>query len=86
MDGFTTYRRDRNINGEGIVLYMKDDIPSTLLNTETSIKGLYVGINVKKKKWPIGCSYNPLKTFISTHLKEIGKNFDIYSSGYDFKV
>ena len=37
MDGFTTYRRDRNINGGGIIFYIRDDIPSTLLNIETSI-------------------------------------------------
>ena len=35
IDGFTTYRRDRNINGGGIILYIRDDIPSTLLNTDT---------------------------------------------------
>ena len=38
---------------------------------------------MRKKKWLIGCSYNPHKTFISAHLKEIGKNFDIYSSRYN---
>ena len=42
MDSFTIYRRERNINGGGIILYIRDDIPSTLLNTETSTKGLYV--------------------------------------------
>ena len=31
----------------------------------------------------MGCSYNPHKTFISAHLKEIGKSLDIYSSRYD---
>ena len=83
MDGFTTYRRDRSISGGGIILYIRDDIPATLLNTETYIEGLYVEINVRKKKWLIGCSYNPHKTFISANLKEIGKNVDTYSSRYD---
>ena len=54
-----------------------------MLNTETSIKGLFVEINVRRKKWLIGFSYNPNKTFISAHLKEIGKNLDIYSLKYD---
>ena len=31
----------------------------------------------------IGCSHNPNKTFISVHLKEIGKNLGVYSSKYD---
>ena len=54
-----------------------------MLNTETSAEGLFVEINVRRKKWLIGFSYNPNKTFISAHLKEIGKNLDIYSSKYD---
>ena len=83
MDGFTTYRRDRNINSGGIILYIRDDIPSTLLNIEGSIEGLHVKINVRRKKWLIGCSHNPNKTFISVHLKEIGKNLGVYSSKYD---
>ena len=41
MNGFTTNRRDRNIKGEGIILYIRNDIHSTLLNTKTSIEGLY---------------------------------------------
>ena len=53
-----------------------------MLNTDTSVEGLHVEIKVRKK-WLIGCSYNPHKTFISAHLKEIGKNLDIYSSRYD---
>ena len=55
MDGFTTYKRDRNINGTGIILYRRDGIPSILLNTKTSIEGLYVEINVGNKKWLIRC-------------------------------
>ena len=49
IHGFTTYRRDRNINGGGIILYIRGDIPSTLLNTDTSVEGFYVEINVRKK-------------------------------------
>ena len=46
---YTTYRRDRNITGGGIILYIRDDIPSTSLNTDASVEGLYVEINVRKK-------------------------------------
>ena len=74
MDGFTTYRRDRNINGGSIILYIRDDIPSTLLNTETSIDGLYVEINVRKKKLLIGCFYNPHSLKINRLRDTEGKN------------
>ena len=83
MDSFTTYRRDRNINGGNIILYIRDGISSTLLNTETSTKDLYVEINVRKRKWLIECPCNPHKMFISANLKEIGKDLDIYFPSYD---
>ena len=34
IEGYTTYRLDRNSNEGGILLYVREDIPSTLLNTE----------------------------------------------------
>ena len=83
MNGFTTYRRDRNINGGGIILYVREDIPSSFLKIDTSIEALYVEINVRKKKWLIGCSYNPHKGLITQHLTEIGKDLDIFSANYD---
>ena len=33
VNGFLTYRRDRNRNGVGMLLYIREDIPSNLLNT-----------------------------------------------------
>ena len=33
MCGFTTNRCDTNVNSEGIALYIKDDIPLTILNS-----------------------------------------------------
>ena len=71
----------RNSNGGGILL--KEDIPSTLLNTELLIEGFCIEINIRKKKWLLVRTYNPNKNLILNHLKEIGKNFDNYSSKYD---
>ena len=68
------YRRDRNINGGGIILYIREDIPSSLLKIDTSIEALYIEINLRKKKWLLGYSFNPHKNLITKHLKEIGKD------------
>ena len=38
IEGYTTYWLDRNSNGGGILLYVREDIPSTLLNTELLLK------------------------------------------------
>ena len=77
------YRLDRNSNGGGILLCVREDIPSTLLNTELLIDGFCIEINIRKKKWLLVCTNNPNKNLISSHLKEIGKNLDNYSSKYD---
>ena len=73
---------DRNSNGGGILLYVREDIPSTLLNTELHIEGFHNEINIRKRKWLLVCTYNPNKNLISNHLKEIGKNLDNYSYEY----
>ena len=83
IEGYTTYRLDRNANGGGILLYIREDIPSTLLNFDMSIESFFIEINIRKKKWLLVGTYNPNKNLISNHLKEIGKNLDNYSSKYD---
>ena len=83
IEGYITYRLDRNANGEGILLYSREDRPSTLLNSDMSIERFSIEINIRKKKWFLVCTYNPNNSLISNHLKEIGQNLDNYSSKYD---
>ena len=40
--GYTTYRLNRNPNVGGILLHVREDIPSTLLNTELFIEGFCI--------------------------------------------
>ena len=77
------YRFDRNGKGGGILLYIRDDIPSKLIESKMTIEGLFVEINLRKKKWLLCCSYNPKKSLVCNHLKEIGNNLDLLSSKYD---
>ena len=84
INGFTTYRGDRNINGGDMLLYIREDIPSNLLHTDDIIEGFHIEISIRKKKWLLGCSYNPHKRFLSSHLKELGKNLDFNSKHDNF--
>ena len=81
------YRLDRNGNGGGILLYVREDIPTKLLKNTSfnnnKLEAIFVEINLRKKKWLLSCSYNPHKSEISNHLNEIGKHFDSYSSKYE---
>ena len=63
IEGYTTYRLDRNTNGGGILLYIREDIPSTLLNSDMSIESFSIEINIGKKKWLVqsACTV-PIKT------------------------
>ena len=80
------YRLDRSSNGGGILLYVRDDIPSRLL-TDYKIKDnlelFFVEVNIRKKKWLLGCSYNPHKNNISNHLHHLNKGLDVYLKSYD---
>ena len=85
VKGFTEpYRLDRNRNGGGIMIYIREDIPSKILtNANMNIEALFVELNVRKKKWLICGSYNPHSSSISTHLKQIGNSLDLLLTNYD---
>ena len=46
--GYTTYNLDRNAYGGGILLYIREGIPSILLNTDMSIESFYIEMNIRK--------------------------------------
>ena len=53
LHGFSApYRLDRNSKGVGILLYIREDIPSRLLNSKlkTGIETISVEINLRKRK------------------------------------
>ena len=80
------YRLDRSSNGGAIILYVRDDIPSRLL-TDYKIKDnlelFFVGVNLRKRRWLLGCSYNPHRSNISNHLHDLNKSLDVYLKSCD---
>ena len=84
LDGFSKpYRLERCSNGGGILLYIRDDIPSRLLSNSNKTESIFTEINFRKKKWLICASYNPHKSNISNHLHHLGKGLDNYIGNYD---
>ena len=65
------YRFDRNRNGGGIMLYIREDISSRLIEKKlrNNSEYFFVEITLRKKKWLLCCSYNPHKNSISTHIE-----------------
>ena len=77
------YRLDCDSLGGGLLLYVREDIPSNLLEVETKpIEGFYMEINLRNNEWLINCSYNPHKNTIGNHLRALSEKLDIYSSSY----
>ena len=95
IGGFSkTHRLDHDLLGGGILLYVKEDIPSNLLKVEIKpIEDFYVTdififvyfyvIDLHNDKWLINCSYNPHKNMIGDHLHTLSEKLDIYSSSYN---
>ena len=80
----TPYRLDRNLKGGGILLYVREDIPSNLITVDIyPIESFYVELNLRNNKLLINFSYNPHKSLIGNHLDVVSKTLDLHSSTYD---
>ena len=90
IEGFSQpFRLDRNRHGGGIMVYVREDIPSKELdkhNFKKNVEGMFIEINLRKMKLLLFATYH------STHpeygmndrdyLEEIGLALDVYSN-YD---
>ena len=85
IDGFSQpYRIDRNSSGGGIMLYVKDDIPSNLLKVESlPTEGFFVELKLRSKNWLISCSYNPNRKEIGNQLEVLTDFLGFHSSSYN---
>ena len=84
IEGYTPpYRLDRNCNGDGITIYVREDIPSKLIELNDSIECIILELNFGKKKWLLCGSYNPHKNLISQHLTVLSKSLDMLLMKYD---
>ena len=69
IGGFSTpYKLDRDSNGGGILSYVGEDIPSSLIAIENKpINSFFVELNLHNDKLLIDCSYDPHKSLIHNH-------------------
>ena len=72
-----------NANGGGILLYVREEVPSTLLNSDLSTEEFFVEIRLRKKTWLLCGSYNPQKNLIAYHLNCISKNLGSQLGQYE---
>ena len=85
-DFTSPYRFDRTKDGGGILAYIREDIPSKLLNISyiaLDIERLGIEVNLRKVKWLVICSYNPHKNYISNYLENLGRILNRNLSQYE---
>ena len=81
------FRLDRDENGGGIMVFVREDIPVKFLSSENKpIEAFFFELNFHKKKWLVCCSYNPNKNNISSHLEALRRSLYIYSALYENAV
>ena len=87
IEGFSVpYRLDRTAKGRGILLYIREDIPSKRIKKVTfdeSFEEFFIEINLRSKKWLLGCSCNPHRNKITPHLRNVSTALDKLSTGYE---
>ena len=80
------FRKDRNIHGGGIMVFVREDIPSRELTTvkfRENIEGLFIEINLRKSKWLLFATYKP-PSFSKEKFFDITCNaLDAYGKTYD---
>ena len=87
IEGYSIpYRFDRNRNGGGVMIYVREDIPSKKLKKHTfpdDIEGLFIEINLMKCKWLLLGSYHPPSQPDQYYFDNLGRALDIYNKFYD---
>ena len=87
IEGYSEpYRFDRNRNRCGVLIYVREDIPSKLLTDHTlphDIEKNFVALNLRKHKWLIFGSYHPPSQSDEYFFNRVKNNLDIYRRFYD---
>ena len=73
---------DRNKHGGGILIYIREDIPSRQLskhNFNKHIEGMFIEINLRKTRWLLFGTYHPPSQSDKEYFEQVGLALDVYS-------
>ena len=85
INGFNTpYRLDRDSHGGGILLFVREGIPSHLvLCEELPFEFFFIEFSIRNNKWLLCCCYNPNKNLIEKFLNQINIHLSLLLSSYE---
>ena len=80
-----TFRKDRNRNGGGIFVFIRDDIPCKELqvNFFNEFEVLFVEINLSHTKWLFAACCHPPSKKDDLFFRKLSNQIDFYSKTYD---
>ena len=78
-------RIDRNKNGGGIMIYIRDGLAAKEIKSHRlrTVEGTFIKLVIRNSKWLIMAGYNPDKKKIGNFLNEIGKEVDKQLAQYE---
>ena len=80
------FRKDRNKNGDGLILYINEDIPGILINSYNFKEGSEIIVfefSISNKKWLLLGNYKPLSQNELSFINEIKLSLNFFSSSYE---
>ena len=83
VNGFSQTCLTENRNGRGVMIYIREGIPSKRLNKHVfsyDMEGLFVELNFRKCKWLLFGTYHPSSQADIYYFDNLDKAFDTYSS------
>ena len=87
IDGYSIpYRLDRDRDGGGILVFVREDIPSKKLHKRTlpdDIESLIIEINLRKTKFMLLATYHPHSQPDQYYFDSINTALDMYACSYD---
>ena len=82
IDGYSMpYRLDRNRNDGGVIIYVREDIPSKILRKHffpNDIEGVFVEIDFRKSKWLLCGTHHLPSHSDQYYFDNIDKALDVY--------
>ena len=74
---------DRNSSGDGILLYLREDITSETLHVfKLPMEENFLELNLYKTKWLLCYIYSPQKIYMSDILQEFRETLDVFALKY----
>ena len=87
IDGYSKpYRKDRDVHGGGILIYVRENILSKELDKHSfpcDVEGIFIELNFRTTKWLLLGTYHPPSQTHDYYFDYLERAIDIYTGFYD---